>query len=56
MKHTGEIVNDDTYSAPIQAFKSLCLEEGDYSTKKNEEDITPTYGRRTTGLQYLGKG
>ena len=39
MKLTGEIVNRQTPSAPLMAFRKLCLMEGDYkTTTDNEED------------------
>ncbi len=38
MKHTGQEVNQDYPSAKIQAFKELCMDEGDYKLKEDDKD------------------
>ena len=45
MKHTGQEVGKDYPSAKIQAFKELCLKEGDYKMKTEEESTGNSKGR-----------
>ena len=44
MKHTGQEVGVDYPSAKIQAFKELCLKEGDYQVK-TDDSSKPSLGK-----------
>jgi hypothetical protein len=52
MKHTGQDIGVDYPSAKIQAFKSLCLKEGDYQVK--EQDKTEDKEQNMKGM-YDGR-
>lgn len=50
MKHTGQEIGIDYPSSKVQAFKELCLKEGDYQVK--EQDKTENEEQKLKGMYH----